>query len=167
MLRRAIQIHKRWKYLPTLEALEQRYLLSFNEFPIPTPSRYPFGITAGPDGNVWFAEITGDKIARISPKGKIAEFPLPSSRSNPLGITSGLDGNLWFTEHGRNRIGKISPDGKILAELSIPTIDSYPNGITTGPDGNIWFTEGGLIRSGGLIPMEVSASSWYPPPRAI
>ena len=35
------------------------------EFPLTLPSE-PFGITAGPDGNVWFTEAFGNKIGRIT-----------------------------------------------------------------------------------------------------
>jgi virginiamycin B lyase len=31
-----------------------------NEFPIPTANRRPLGITAGPDGNLWFTEANGN-----------------------------------------------------------------------------------------------------------
>ena len=36
---------------------------------------YPFGITTGPDGNLWFTEYTGDRIGRITPQGVISEYP--------------------------------------------------------------------------------------------
>jgi len=48
------------------------------EFVIPTPDRRPLGITAGPDGNVWFMELQGNKIGRITPAGVIAEFSEPN-----------------------------------------------------------------------------------------
>ena len=34
---------------------------------IQTPSSVPWGITAGPDGNLWFTEAGGGKIGRITP----------------------------------------------------------------------------------------------------
>ena len=39
---------------------------TITEFPIPTISSFPTGITAGPDGNLWFTESSGDKIGRIT-----------------------------------------------------------------------------------------------------
>ena len=41
---------------PRLEGLEDRCLLSITEFPVPTANSEPYGITAGPDGNLWFTE---------------------------------------------------------------------------------------------------------------
>ena len=110
-------------------------------------SGYPFGITAGSDGNLWFTERYGNKIGRITTAGVITEFPVASG-SYPYQITAGPDGNIWFTEALGNRIGRITPAG-VITEFPIPTSGgactyepcSLPYWITTGPDGNLWFTE--------------------------
>src|SRR5262249_16717308 len=49
------------------------------------------GLTAGPDGNLWFTEqgYNGDKIGRITPTDTLIEFALPNSYSEPRGITVG------------------------------------------------------------------------------
>jgi streptogramin lyase len=100
----------------------------------------PYGITAGPDGNLWFTEWNGNKIGKITPAGTITEYTIPTGGSYPVAITAGPDGNLWFTEQLGNNIGKITTSGTIT-EYAIPTGGSYPHGITAGPDGNLWFTE--------------------------
>ena len=107
-----------------------------SEFPLSSNS-YARGITAGPDGNLWFTEP--GKIGRITPAGHISEFPVPT-RSNLLGITAGPDGNLWFTELQSGKIGRITPTGTI-SEFPLPTSESTSAFITTGPDGALWFTE--------------------------
>ena len=38
---------------------------NIREFPIPTVGSGPFGITAGPDGNLWFTEFTGNNIGQL------------------------------------------------------------------------------------------------------
>src|SRR5881227_1886279 len=43
------------------------------EFPVPTANSAPVGITSGPDGNMWFTEIQGNKIGRITSTGSITE----------------------------------------------------------------------------------------------
>jgi hypothetical protein len=37
------------------------------EFPVPNAFSAPFGIAAGPDGNLWFAEAGAPRIGRITP----------------------------------------------------------------------------------------------------
>ncbi len=102
----------------------------------------PAYITAGPDGNLWFAEVGLNRIARITTDGVVTEFSAGiTPNSGPSGITAGRDGNLWFTEgNSVGRIGRITPDG-VVTEFDAG-LDSHatPFGITHGPDGNLWFT---------------------------
>jgi streptogramin lyase len=121
--------------LPGLAAAQ-----AITEFPIPTPASQPFGIAAGPDGNLWFTERGADKIGRITPAGIFTEFPVPTAASLPRGITSGPDGNLWFTEEGGNNVVRTTTAG-VMTEFPIPTASSEASGITAGPDGNLWFAE--------------------------
>ena len=121
-----------------LERLEDRIVPSFNEFPTPGD---PLGITAGPDGNLWFTEQGAGRIGVIAPDGSgLTEYQL-ASFSFPQRIAAGPDGNLWFTEMLTNKIGVMAPDGSGLTEYTIPSSDKRPRGITAGPDGNLWFTE--------------------------
>jgi hypothetical protein len=133
-------------------------------------------ITAGPDGNVWFAVrpmfigsgpgVQRGIIGRITPTGAIREFLLPTVQGAPMlpgWITAGRDGNLWFTgiiamertlAHPRRRplatpvLGRITPTGRI-SEFPLPTVKNGLDKITTGPDGNLWAAEGNLLRTGG------------------
>ena len=77
------------------------------EFSIPTagPNSWRY-ITAGADGNLWFADLYGN-IGRITPAGAITVFSIPGGGGDPGMITLGPDGNLWFTENTGNKIGKV------------------------------------------------------------
>lgn len=50
--------------------------VTINEFSTPTASSRPDGITAGPDGNLWFTENNGNNIGRITTTGVITEFAI-------------------------------------------------------------------------------------------
>jgi streptogramin lyase len=121
------------------------------EFAIPTAASYPEGVTAGPDGNLWFTEFSGNKVAKITPAGAVTEYTIPTANSQPQGITTGPDGNLWFVEYAGNKVGKITPGGAVI-EYLIPTAGSNPQGITAGPDGNLWFTEASGNKVGRITP---------------
>jgi hypothetical protein len=131
---------------------------AITEFPIPTGDAEPAGITAGPDGNLWFAGFLGpsgvSEIGMINPTTHaIAEFPVPTADTFIPDITSGPDGNLWFIESTSvppgpeggfgesGQIGMINPTTHAITEFPIPTGDAEPAGITAGRDGNLWFTE--------------------------
>ena len=79
-----------------------------------TPGSRPEGITAGPDGNLWFTEFNGGRVGRITPAGVVTEFSAGiTPGSSPNGITAGPDGNLWFTEFNGGRVGRITPAGVV------------------------------------------------------
>ncbi len=120
---------------------------SITEFPIPTASSAPVGITSGPDGALWFTESSyaGNNIGRITTSGRVTEFPLVPVNSGPPsgGITAGPDGALWFTEYGA--IGRITTSGQVT-QFPVPTAVCCQSlfGITTGPDGALWFTSSAI-----------------------
>jgi streptogramin lyase len=102
----------------------------------------PRGVVAGPDGNMWFTEIIGNRIGKITPSGAVTEYSAGiTPGSQPYDIAAGTDGNVWFTEINRDRIGKITPSGTVTEYSAGITMGSRPYGIAAGPDGNMWFTE--------------------------
>ncbi len=132
----------------------------FPEYSVPSGST-PFAVTAGPDGNVWFTDISTSKIGKITPAGAVTEYSLPE-KSEPYGITVGSDKNLWFTDRHTNKIGKITTSGTVTEYALLP--ESKPYGITAGPDGNLWFTEdvnkiGKITTSGTITEYSLPAGS--------
>jgi streptogramin lyase len=129
-------------------------LNAIDEFPITTANSDPQGITAGPDGNLWFTETQANQIGRITPDGVVTEFGGLTPGSVPTSITAGPDGNLWFTESNAGQIGKITPSGTVT-KYALPNIGGSdtthaPLGITLGPDHNLWFTDDAFILVSGL-----------------
>jgi streptogramin lyase len=117
--------------------------LCITEFSTGNPdTANPYGITAGPDGALWFVENGANEIGRITPAGELTEFTITTAYSAAQMITAGPDGNLWFTEfgssgdHNSGKIGRITPDGDIT---EFPVYGN-PWGIAAGPDGNLWYT---------------------------
>ncbi len=141
--------------------------VTFTEYAKPTPGS-PIGITAGPDGNLWFTEPFRNKIGKVTTTGSFTEYavPTPSStleaNSFPVGITAGPDGNLWFTEAFGDKIGKVTTTGS-FTEYALPTPNSFPVGITVGPDGNLWFSEeaGNKIGVVVLQPTTLKVSKFF------
>jgi virginiamycin B lyase len=86
----------------------------------------PLGITAGPDGNLWFTEYGGNRIGRITPLGVVTEFSAGiSAGAGPSFITAGPDGNLWFAEYGGNRIGRITTGPAVAPPTDVPTLQQW------------------------------------------
>jgi virginiamycin B lyase len=139
---------------------------AIDEFPVPGGGD-PGGITAGPDGALWFVEEGSSEIGRITPTGVVTnEYPVSTTSGadpNRLDqITVGPDGALWFTEPRDNSIGRITTAGAIT-EFPLPVPGGQPEGISAGPDSNLWFTAAGLnqigrISTAGTIDLFAGAS---------
>jgi len=129
------------RLLPTTGELRQFFL--------PAGAGAPWGITVGPDGKIWFTEVSAGKVGRLDQAtGTIREFPLPTPNSQPQGIVLGADGALWGTEAGANRVFRMTADGR-ATEYSIPTPNSVPVAIAPGRFGYLWVSElsgGKLLR---------------------
>jgi virginiamycin B lyase len=111
-------------------------------YPLADSFAGPFGITSGPDGNVWFTEQNTGRVGKMAPDGTfLADYP--TTYGDLRYIRPGPDGNLWFTEYGgAGAIGRVTPNGT-LSEFVIPTHFNRPYAIAPGPDGRMWFTEDG------------------------
>ena len=100
----------------------------------------PYGITAGPDGALWFTNQGKYSIGRITTSETVTHYT-GTSISNPGGITVGPDGALWFVNAGNSTIGRITTAGVVTNYTG--TGISNPNDITVGPDGALWFVNAG------------------------
>ena len=77
---------------------------------IPTPNSGPMGITLSPDGNnIWFTEITGNKISNMNIDSKrILEYPT-GEVSGPTLLAFDSSGILWVTQSYSNDILQVEP----------------------------------------------------------
>jgi virginiamycin B lyase len=129
----------------TLGLVPSLRAVTIQDFFVSPPGSTPFGMTAGPDGNVWFTGVSTDSIFRITPAGVTTQYILPTAHAAPTQITTGPDGNLWFTESfpifGVKKIGRLNPLNGFVTEFPLAGTDAFPVGITSGPDGALWFTE--------------------------
>jgi streptogramin lyase len=101
---------------------------------------FPGGITAGPDGALWFTVQRAHAIGRITTTGTITEY-WDDSIFYPFQITAGPDGALWFTNTtypNTPSIGRITTTGTVTTYTD-PSV-SGGSGIAAGPDGALWFT---------------------------
>src|SRR5438309_3663358 len=82
-----------------------------DEFPVTAAAADPLAITAGPDGNLWFADgnTTVGRIGRVSLTGTVSTFPVPTAAGLPMDIVAGPNGNLWFSENAApGAVGEIT-----------------------------------------------------------
>ena len=108
----------------------------------------PTGITAGPDGALWFTNSGNSSIGRITTAGMVSNFT-GTGIDVPEGIAAGSDGALWFDNEGNSSIGRITTSG-VVTNYSGSEV-GLPIGIASGPDGAVWFTNSGNNSIGRII----------------
>jgi streptogramin lyase len=110
-----------------------------------------WGITTGPDGNVWFTEESLGGVGRITPGAVITEFTAGFPTGSPRGIVTGPDGNLWVAMAGGDgAIAKVTKGGEVV-EYPVPT-PGDPTEIAVGPDNNLWYTDPAANLIGRITP---------------
>lgn len=108
------------------------------------PTSAPGGIAEETDGNVWFTNLTSNKVDKLTPAGVLTEYE--SSGNGEWGpIAEGSDGNVWLTHRGGEAqypgtIVKLNTSGEKTV-YSVPQ-ESNPEDIVPGPEGDMWFTNG-------------------------
>ncbi len=133
------------------------------------PNTHPNGITAGPDGNLWFTATINTYITtyagvigRITPGGTFLTTTnvngLPSDINNqeqPGAIVTGPDGNVWVAENplnpspGNSQVEVFTTTGK-STEYPLTAVGSL-DGLAVGPDGRLWALDASnnqLVRLG-------------------
>jgi virginiamycin B lyase len=118
-----------------------------SEWPVPTPqfARDP-GIA--PDGSVYIAVMTGNKVARFDPRAQsFREWDLPSGH-RPHGLLVDKQGMVWTTGNGNGTIGKLDPASGKMTEFKTPSGGGGPHTlIITDDQSTIWFT----LQSGNKV----------------
>ncbi len=110
-----------------------------------------WGITPGPDGNLWFTEETHNAVGRITPGAVITEFGAGFPAGSPRGIVTGPDGNLWVAMAGGNgAIARVTKAGEVTEFPALTAGD--PNDIAVGPDGNLWYVDSAANLIGRITP---------------
>jgi virginiamycin B lyase len=127
--------------LPFAEILPASATPIINEYSSSGIYSYPYYITSGSDGALWYV-TGGGYIVRMSTSGMIANSyttPTPSSLNN---ITTSPNGTIWFEEFSSSvdQIAQISYSG-VVTEYPLPAGNQLSGGkIAFTPDGNLWFS---------------------------
>ena len=116
--------------------------------------RYPHGPSGCPDGNVWFAEVNANRVAKVDALGYVTEILLPQGSSKPFSTACSEDG-VYFTEQ-IGKIGRVNYTTLTITQWTTPNRRSRPTGIAIS-NGNVYFAEtdtgkiGVMAVGGGLI----------------
>jgi gluconolactonase len=103
-------------------------------------------------GAIWFSDLRGNKMYKVSPDGKITmqldhagglnSFPAGANGGSNAMVTD-KDGKVLMEQHGARRIVKL--DDAMHASVFLDKYDgkrfNSPNDMVFAPDGALWFTD--------------------------
>jgi RHS repeat-associated protein len=136
--------------------------------------RDPNGVAMAPDGSLYIADSTNNRIRRVDPDGIITTVagsyyqgdfsgdggPATEARLNsPNDVAVGPDGSLYISDYYNNRIRRVDPNGIITTVagnggtgdsgdggLATNAEVGGPRGIAVGPDGSLYISHSNRIR---------------------
>ncbi len=112
--------------------------------------RGPYGITATPDGAVYYASLAGNHIARIDPvsyQATVIEPPTPAQGARR--VWSDSAGRIWVSEWNAGQLGMYDPASDDWREWRLPGPNPMPYAVYVDSSDIVWLSDFGanaLVR---------------------
>ena len=102
----------------------------------------PYGITTTPNGDVWYASLAGDHIAKIDTvSGDALMVPPPKPGVGPRRIWSDSKGLLWVSFWNTGEVGRYDPIGKAWKVWALPKATSGCYAVYVDDKDKVWLTD--------------------------
>ena len=104
--------------------------------------RGPYGITATPGGDVWYASLAGSHIARIDPAtGEATVVEPPTAGQGARRIWSDSAGRLWVAEWNAGQVGVHDPADGSWQEWPLPGAGAQAYAVYVDENDGVWLTD--------------------------
>jgi virginiamycin B lyase len=102
----------------------------------------PYGITTTPSGEVWYASLAGNHIARIDVEtGGATPVDPPTQRQGARRIWSDSKGRLWVSYWNTGQVGMYDPAAKAWREWKLPGDNPQAYSVWVDERDKVWLTE--------------------------
>jgi virginiamycin B lyase len=104
--------------------------------------RGPYGITATPDGEVWYASLAGSHIAHIDrASGNATVVEPPTAGQGARRIWSDSNGRLWVAEWNAGQVGVHDPSDGSWKEWPLPGGGAQAYAVYVDDRDGVWLTD--------------------------
>lgn len=112
--------------------------------------RGPYGITATPDGEIYYASLAGSHIAHIDREtGEATVIEPPTAGQGARRAWSDSEGRLWVSEWNAGQLGMYDPAGDSWREWRLPGDRPQPYAVYVDDEDMVWLSDFGanaLVR---------------------
>jgi virginiamycin B lyase len=106
--------------------------------------RGPYGITATPSGDVYYASLAGDHIAKIDTEsGEATTIDPPGADRGPRRVWSDSDGVIWISEWDAGKLGRYDPDDQSWKEWDLPGEGPQAYAVFVDDEDRVWLSDFG------------------------
>jgi virginiamycin B lyase len=110
----------------------------------------PYGISAAPDGSVYFASLAGGYIAHINLEtGNATVLQPPTQDQGARRVWSDSQDRVWFSEWNAGKLGMYNPFNNTWKEWQLPGNNPQPYAIFVDDKDMVWLIDFGsnaLVR---------------------
>jgi len=106
--------------------------------------RGPYGITVTPGGDVYYASLAGNHIARIDTgTGEATRIEPPTAGQGARRVWSDSAGNIWVSEWNSGQLSRYAPDEATWSDWRLPGEAPRAYAVYVDEDDGVWVTDFG------------------------
>jgi len=110
----------------------------------------PYGITATPGGDVYYASLAGSHIARIDTRtGRATRLDPPTPGQGARRVWSDSHGRIWVSEWNAGKVAVYDPARRSWREWRLPGAAPQPYAVYVDENDRVWLSDFGanaLVR---------------------
>lgn len=106
--------------------------------------RGPYGITATPSGDIFYASLAGNYVGRVDPDtGVVTELEPPTPNQGARRVWADSRGRVWVSEWNVGQVSVYDPGTDSWAEWKLPGENPFAYAVYVDEQDRVWLSDFG------------------------